>query len=192
MAPLGLQDARCCHRIRSRGDLATGHLTDGGMCLVLAYLHTSARTVPTSFSSSSPVDSYSLFKIQSSSSTWVEPFVIPATPPENTLSSGLLVALATFCANDQFTCLSPSQQWVFQRTGLHAPLLEDKGFLLHRAGIQQMFVERVWLKANPVFCCVYTGTMGRNDFLILLTQGRSDSLNVGFSFGFHTSKEAKW
>lgn len=31
--------------------------------------------------------------------------------------------------------------------------------------------------------------MERNDFLILLTQGRSDNLNMGFRSGPHTSKE---
>lgn len=181
MAPLCLQDARFCHRIRSRGDLATGHLPDGGMCLILAHLHTSARTVPTSFSSSSPVDSYSLFKIQSNSSTWVEPFVIPATLPENTRPSGLLMALANFCANDQFPYLSPSQEWVFQRTGLCAPLLEDKGFLLHRVGIQQMFVERVCL-AKGEFCLWLC--LDRNDgqkrFLNSAHTGQIRQLECGF------------
>lgn len=31
--------------------------------------------------------------------------------------------------------------------------------------------------------------MGRNDFLILLMQGRSDNLNMDFSSGSHTSQE---
>lgn len=45
MAPLCLQDARSHHRIRSKCDVATSHLTDSGMRLVLAHLHTSACVV---------------------------------------------------------------------------------------------------------------------------------------------------
>lgn len=86
MAPLRLQDARSHHRIRSKCDLATSHLTDSGMRFVLTHLHTSACVRCSSFFSSLPADTYSLFKIQSSSSIWH----------------------LAHCSNDQSSCLSPS------------------------------------------------------------------------------------
>lgn len=113
------------------------------------------------------VDSYSLFNVH-----------LPTTPATECL---LLWAPSwhSLCSNDRFpVCLfhwtvSSSRTRAFSFTGW-------------------VFNKCLWTGSCEgliLSCYVCTRTMGRNDFLILLMQGRSANLNMDFSSGSHTSKE---
>lgn len=146
MALLCLQDALYFHRVRSRCDLATSHWMGSGLCHVLAHLHASACTVPTPSRSPDRL----LLKTWFGSSIWVEPLGILRTLSQSTRSLWPLAALTTFCSDDQFSHLPPSQD--------HA-LPEGRGSLIPRVGVQQMFVKRVWLppKLIPSFAVFVRG-----------------------------------
>lgn len=92
---------------------------------------------------------------------------------------GSLVVL-TLCSNNQFPCLSLSLDYILLEDSLS---YSQDGCSTNACG-QALAVYRLILS-----CYVCTRTMGRNDFLILLTQGRWDILNMNFTTGSHPSKE---
>ena len=146
------------------------------MFCVLAHSHTSARTVLSPCSSRSPdglLDTHQDPDQQLclSGASWdtedpVTESLLPCAP-----------SLNTFHSSDQFTCcLLHGTVHSLRARALSCPTN------ICRQGL-------AIAKANPVFRCVFTGVMGRKDFLILLTWGSLDNLNVDFSSGSLASKE---
>lgn len=131
--------------------------------------------VPTAFSSSSPVGSCAPFKVWLSSSSWVEPFAVPITPAtEHSRLRGTHHIL--------FEGTSPPCVCFTELT-----LLEDKAFLIHRVEVPDV---RGNSPARGESRHLLLARERQAGMAMLRAQGRSDSSDVGFSSGSHTSNEA--